>query len=676
MKESEIMISTIPRVSSRGSSTGSNPSTQVQTAQPSVQAVQHGQSFHPAGLTGCLGGAAIFVMSMAFPVIILGLGFALSLNFDGDFASQLTVLTGVRTRDWSAPNAYSMGSFQEDEHTRLYVCLKQHDLAAPAVSSVLSLAQYRDSLKGYFNDTAKRNCELESDFSWPRDYGFLTCVQSVLNLSAHSSNLFLSCLDSAEGVMLYSIQTPASMTFLGSFNQGALLLASGAVIASFMVFTNCGLFATEDVRVNGLTLQGYDPLSFYSNVAACVVTFVWLVFAFWYAFPGPNVWSDIPAQSGKKSFPNTPWTGYVVCFVFLSLLWYFVSFLLESLFQDNHAPEVDSVQSQGTVVDHPSSQGTDSSQTWSQGSNSNSVVLNPSLVTIRNDSLRPSPSLVSVVQPSGRGTPDPTPAQAGPPDYGPFKGFASRMPARTGMVFHRHRSDPGWTYHNYRPLATKLPDYLANDTLYLTEHGTNDYHLVTRVFPTIYASAWVFTDGLLFLGLLNTQNSPLNETVIEIFCFITMCRILQLSSSYFLNDHLSDEYFQREPRDARRDDFIPNFIATHLASLACFIVACYHFLIASPYVKTITDLGLGTASQGIQDSLVVILAIVELLKFVVVALVGTGDVNGSVYILIMRVVSLFEGGFRFILILAALFAYPSDLRGQNGVLNSFLAGFS
>ena len=244
------------------------------------------------------------------------------------------------------------------------------------------------------------------------------------------------------------------------------------------------------------------------------------------------------------------------------------------------------------------------------------------------------------------------------------------------MVFHRHRSDPGWTYHNYRPLATKLPDYLANDTLYLTEHGTNDYHLVTRVFPTIYASAWVFTDGLLFLGLLNTQNSPLNETVIEIFCFITMCRILQLSSSYFLNDHLSDEYFQREPRDARRDDFIPNFIATHLASLACFIVACYHFLIASPYVKTITDLGLGTASQGIQDSLVVILAIVELLKFVVVALVGTGDVNGSVYILIMRVVSLFEGGFRFILILAALFAYPSDLRGQNGVLNSFLAGFS
>ena len=72
----------------------------------------------------------------------------------------------------------------------------------------------------------------------------------------------------------------------------------------------------------------------------------------------------------------------------------------------------------------------------------------------------------------------------------------------------------------------------------------------------------------------------------------------------------------------------------------------------------------------------VILAIVELLKFVVVALVGTGDVNGSVYILIMRVVSLFEGCFRFILILAALFAYPFDLRGQNGVINSFLAVFS
>ena len=162
---------------------------------------------------------------------------------------------------------------------------------------VLSLAQYRASLKGYFNDTAKRNCELESDFFWPRDYGFLNCVQSVLGLSAHSSKLFLSCLDSAEGVMLHSIQTPASMTFLGSFNQGALLLAPGAVIASLMVFTNCGLFATDDVRVNGLTLQGYDPLSFHSNAAACVVTFVWLVFTFWYTFPGANVWSDIPAQS-------------------------------------------------------------------------------------------------------------------------------------------------------------------------------------------------------------------------------------------------------------------------------------------------------------------------------------------------------------------------------------------
>ena len=200
------------------------------------------------------------ILTLLFTVLFAGMtvGFTLMYSFtnSADTASSMVVMTGHRTRDWSAPNAYSMHSLNEDHHTRLYACMMQAGIRKDNFRSTLQ--DFRQDAKAHFN------CGPQSDMGWPRDYGFLRCLQNNdFGVTYHKGNLFLKCLDLSEGVMVESLQSRDSALFLGSYNFVALQMASLGVITAFLIFTAGGAWGDDEMQVSTITSLAFgDPFPY------------------------------------------------------------------------------------------------------------------------------------------------------------------------------------------------------------------------------------------------------------------------------------------------------------------------------------------------------------------------------------------------------------------------------
>lgn len=248
---------------------------------------------------------------------------------DSMVASNMVVMTSHMSRDWNLPNSYSMHYQTMDEHSRLYLCMQQAGMSAPSAPLSDNFDKYRDGIQAAFI-AKSRDCNAESDGSWPRDYGFLKCIQDVFSLTPIQTNKYLLCLDTAEGVMVASIQPPGSMLFMGSYNFVAFLLAGAAILVTFMVFTMGGWFWSNDVDINSKyhTVEGtFTPFGSGATNVALILSALWVFLACFYSWP-TNTWSDVPAQDGRHAFPHTPWTGMVclagVLVNFLCFLGYFL----------------------------------------------------------------------------------------------------------------------------------------------------------------------------------------------------------------------------------------------------------------------------------------------------------------------------------------------------------------
>ena len=216
-----------------------------------------------------------------------------------------------------------------------------------------------------------------------------------------------------------------------------------------------------------------------------------------------------------------------------------------------------------------------------------------------------------------------------------------------------------------------IPQFITKDKLYNSQDGQFASELIVQAFPTVISWALLFADGPLLLGMLNMQNSPLNETVIDVFFYITLCRILQLAASFYLNDFLAGKYFSTDVYGDKV--FYANFIACHLASVSCFIIACYHFALGIGYTMTIASLEISRDSNGLQISLIAALGFFELLKVFFVGLAVFQTVKGEGYLTCVRYQFVFEWMVRLLFIYIAIFIYSAHLRDQNDVLVSFLS---
>lgn len=298
------------------------------------------------GCSRCITMSAHVCGTLTITLLVMLSTVAFTINFsmqNEDVSSEMVVLTGHRTRDWSSANSYSMHSSEEDRYTRLYVCMVSAGITAPNKPAYASLGDFRDKAKLHYD------CGAESDGGWPRDYGFLRCLQANFIATFQQSNVFLKCLDLSEGIMVETIQTPASSLFLGSYNFVTLLLASMGVMSAFMLFTAGGMCIEDGLRTDmkrlvtegkeewvqsGYTYvaarQGWAPLAALPVALALMWSFVMFVASIIYTFPPKNIWSDtVSVTGGARTLPGTPWTGFMCTGVSVGMFVYFASCLVE-----------------------------------------------------------------------------------------------------------------------------------------------------------------------------------------------------------------------------------------------------------------------------------------------------------------------------------------------------------
>jgi hypothetical protein len=746
--------------------------------QPAVKAQQGSYCADCVAITGY----GIFTLILTLTVLLSTIAFAINFSMlSGNVSSQMVVLTGHRTRDWSTANSYSMHPSGEDRLTRLYVCMQSAGIKNPDDPTYSSLGDFRDKAK------KKVDCGAESDGGWPRDYGFLRCIQDNYNADFHQSNVFLKCLDLTEGFMVETIQTPASTLFLGSFNFVALLIASMGIMASFLLFTAGGFFTEAGLKTDMIFVQesnewvpsGYNYVAASQGWAPLAALPMWLALAWsfflfgasmFYTFPAKNLWSDIVSTDGGSSaLPGTPWTGYMCAGTSLMMTVYFSSCLLEwygdrgertttkkalkQSIRDEEGRQTAAAYAAQAAVDaevaaraaqEAAARAAEEAETANkvrvrgvaragifQAANAirdaraaqeaaqrASITQKPLPVLQRS---RPSASSSWAHPPGqawagvdsglwGSGSPPPPPPPRTSSGTVPFQssGPGSRRPT---VLFPRtlfpDPSGAGGAFGS-NPPPTRAdswgPGSLSmglgiryNTQLHYVDHASSP---LTPLLNKAFALTWVFVDSLMFVGMLNGQNSPLNENVVNIWYYILQCRGFQLAAAYFMDDVLfvdkrpavqseADVFRRQFPASYASDvsnsgasqpglvqsNIIHAGIAvacSHLASLWCMVIVLYHFINAISIPLEMNSTGVTNPTCALQIAFVAFHIGMEIARHVIAFMTIIGRIDQANYLTIIQVIYTLDWVIRYAFIVATLFTVPFYLGDNNAKLYSYL----
>lgn len=508
--------------------------------------------------------AITLIITVAMVGCTIAFAYILS-STDNYTSSQMLVHTGRRTREWNTANSYSMNVFGNDPHTRLYVCMKSANVSVGETVPD-SIGRYRALAKSH------HDCTGDSDGGWPRDIGFLRCIQKHFSdVTFHKSNLFLACLDHTEGVMVENIQTSASTLFLGSYNFVALLIVAMGVMTAFFIFTASGWFVSSALRWNETDEPAFNddgtplldgnnkqttkkipsqyiyvaspwewvPLAALPNSLALLWSLVLFGASMWFTYPQRDMWGDtVSIYGGASSFPGTPWTGNLCSGVTFVMSMYFASCLWE-WWSDR------SDRKNNIVVDKHNEKVKNEERIQREKESDRRNGL-------RETRILPGDENVLFMDKSGTSHNQPEIyRQAVPKD------------PRHGLIFDRgdglygeYRVNMGYN-HLQSNLGTRY-----NTQLYYDDKGSTDMYLrMAPLLNKVFSFAWVFTDGLLFVGMINSQNSPLNENVVDIWFYITVCRGFHLAAAYFMDDVMS--WFNHQNYQTRMLSYMnPNIIQT------------------------------------------------------------------------------------------------------------------
>jgi hypothetical protein len=625
-----------PSVFNRDTSLGPSPSQSIiDNARSKLQGKKITYTMFVKGYGG------ILLLIMVAVVAIVTFSFTISFsNQSSDVAGGMMVLTGHRTRDWTSTNSYSMYSSDEDQYTRLYVCMKASGITVPGDPVIPSIGDFRAAARKH------HDCGAASDGGWPRDYGFMRCIQRHFNADFHQSNVFLKCLDLSEGYMVESIQTPASFIFLGSYNFVTMLLTCMGIITAFLMFTAGGYYTLEELyEVDGHAGASvfWSPLTWGSTLIALI----WSVFMFMatmiYAFPPNNMWSDA-ADGTAGALPGTPWTGFICVGVSLMMVLYFTSCLTEIL--------ADKIEAD-TNASHSnrSNKKNDEVERFEDGGG--------------NFTLEPTHDASSeMYRKSGQGVND-----------GSSREYVSHI-----ATFSRD---------GYSRIPTQL-GIRYNNQLYYTGRDGGPMR-IAPLMNKAFSLTWVFADGLLFIGMLNSQNSLLNEDVVAIWYYIILCRGFQLAASYFMDDVL---FIDAEPREAAENENESTKLVngttnynrseerkahagiavacSHLSSLWCMIIVLYRFRNAIAVTDDLNTHGVSNPIHGLQVSFLVIIAAMDVFKHVIAFLTIFGYFKQQIYFLIIEATFNADWFIRSIFIIATLFTVPQYLGDINFNLYSYI----
>ena len=263
-----------------------------------------------------------------------------------------------------------------------------------------------------------------------------------------------------------------------------------------------------------------------------------------------------------------------------------------------------------------------------------------------------------------------------------------------------------------------------NAQLHYDDHTSS--HL-TPLLNKAFALTWVFADSLMFVGMLNGQNSPLNENVVAIWYYIIQCRGFQLAAAYFMDDvlftsstinprrtthpvEISDVKINRWKNKAGITanlgvevwgagtqaydwngaqtvyrDKIENeressvmihagiaVACSHLASLWCMVIVLYHFINALSIPLNLNSTGVMNPTCPLQIAFVAFHVCMEVVRHVVAYMTIIGKIDQMSYLTIIQVIYTIDWVIRYVFIISTLFTVPYYLGDNNAKLYSYL----
>ena len=208
-----------------------------------------------------------------------------------------------------------------------------------------------------------------------------------------------------------------------------------------------------------------------------------------------------------------------------------------------------------------------------------------------------------------------------------------------------------------------------------------------RLLPYInkaFACTWVFADSLLFVGMLNSQNSLLNENVVAVWYYTFLCRAFQFAGTFFMDrvlyEHDGSTYFHQGDDAAQNVQNMtykkhePNIITAccQLCSLWCYILVVLHFSITMGYPLTLNqDMGI-MQTLALQVSFLVIMTTLELARHVLVFYSLVYPIHLGTFQTAARWIYLVDCVLRTALIVSTAIAASQALGDQNETLYTYL----
>jgi hypothetical protein len=221
------------------------------------------------------------------------------------------------------------------------------------------------------------------------------------------------------------------------------------------------------------------------------------------------------------------------------------------------------------------------------------------------------------------------------------------------------------------------------DTYSYLHFAEDEMHL--RFFPYInkaFACTWVFADSLLFVGMLNAQNSMLNENVVAVFYYIFLCRAFQFAGTLFIDRVLFDHkevaaqgnILLAPQQDRVHTKHEANIVTAccQLCSLWCYILVVFNFFITMGYPMALSqDMGV-TQTLALQISFLVIMTILELVRHILVFWTLLFSLSLKTFQSAARWIYLVDCVLRTVLIISTALVISQALGDQNATLYDFL----
>lgn len=545
----------------------------------------------------------IGLLLSAIPVIFTVVVSFIVLFSAEDVTQNFVVKTGRLTRDLAIPDGYPVTLDNGTEYTRLYYCMMDSGIGNDKCGSHSPVVDFTDCIHSV------HYCDSQMDMTWPRDYGFLKCLQNNFNVSMRQTNVFLTCLDSSEGIMSEVFENMDSTYFLGTYNFVSFLLAAFAIMSSFVVATAGGVYRGNEIVPNAAKhITGFNPLSW----ICILVALVWNVAGL--------VWSVAMSFSSNATFqhyPITIWTSALTIGTFALTTGFFLTYFVEYLRprKDSVAPEPASAPGENESPD--------------------ALLLNPQQDDSQTANVAYQMNPLSL----------------------PTAAYRSHYPARQQWVGRQRIG--------------------VQNTDPLVEAGASDYDwkIITPLMVRTFGWCWVFTDGLLFVGMLQPQSSIMNSYAVRVYFGAVVARLMQLVSSYFANmayiNRIADGPKWKNTANPRNFGAHMVTLFTYLASIPVLVDSVYHSWWAVSYADQAVA-GVG-AKATIYSFVVLVVLMPELCRLGLLIWVSYSQDPGIGNVLFAHeFIFLWDWALRAIMVTVAIFTASNSLHDAQ----SSLLGFS